>query len=150
MTEAVCQTHLSTIIKAMVSFPTASVVINDWTIFDGAIKDVYVQIVNADDFDSRQDTSAANNRWSIVIILTVKFSDWSSAYNSFKTYRDALITGMLGVNRSGGSSTNATIDRIYNNTKITPLYDHFIAPGDRPMSDPIFLTQEIIAEVEEY
>lgn len=150
MSEATIQAAVQDTIQAIAAFADASVVINDWTILDGSFDGApYVLIETADSVTSRQDTMTPNTRWDVPITLFERFTDWATTYGNLRDRRQALIDEFneIGANRSPGGGA-VTADVIRTDTPIGEWYDPYQDPATNPL--PVFITQRLILEVEEF
>lgn len=152
-TEKQIQEGLQVILRSMEVFDDPCVVINDWRLLDQSNQDApYAIIVTADTFDSRQDTRTATNNYDVPIVIAVRFSEWSTSLNELRDVRQAILDtfNTTGTSRAAGLSEGITIDRIYSASPITPYYDKFLSSEQQAVSDPVFVTQEIILEVRQF
>lgn len=152
MSELTIQNAVKATIQAMSEFADADVVINDWSILDDPNANApYVLIETADDFVSRQMTMTPETTWQIRVTLIERFEDWETTYNNLRTRRQAIIDEFneVGANRSPGGG--AVICRVIRNgSPVLPLFNPNLPPAQRGNSDPIFITQLLIMEVEEF
>ena len=151
MSEATVQAGLQTLILAMDEFNSDDVVINDWDVLDGEMaKSPFVIISNADNFIARKDTASAVTTWEMKVTLYQEFKEnWKDAYNSFRTNRQALIDTMnITDNRSADGISGVTIDEIRAGSPLQIWVD----PGlpDDTQAMPLFISQELIFDVEEF
>lgn len=150
MSEATIQAAVQDTLQAMTAFSSADIVINDWSILDASTFDApYVIIETADSVTSRQDTMTPNTRWQIPVTLFERFTDWAETYNNLRDRRQAIIDEFneIGANRSPGGGA-VTADVIRTDGPVGQWYDPYMNPDDNPL--PVFITQRIILEVEEY
>lgn len=152
MSEATIQSGLQTAIQAMSEFASADVVINDWGILDQSTGNApYVLIENSDDFSSEQDTQEPVTVWSIPITLIEAFTDWETSLNNLRTRRQAIIDKINSSDiRTAGGLEATNIRRIYNDGPITPVEERGMSDIEREYAVPVFLTQRIILEAEEF
>ncbi len=150
MSEATIQAAVKATLQGMTAFSTGDVVINDWRILDGTMNAApYVIIETADSVTSRQDTVTPNTRWQIPVTLFERFTDWEETYNNLRDRRQAIIDEFneVGANRSPGGGA-VTADVIRTDGPIGQWYDPYMNPDDMPL--PVFITQRLILEIEEY
>ncbi len=153
MSEAAIQAGVQTILRAMAEFADADVVINDYRILDqSTLEAPYAIIGTSDDFESRQDTREEVNRWSIPVTLVERFTDWATSLNNLRDRRQAIIdkfNALLG-ERAAGLSGSLTCDVIRGDGPIVPRYPPDLQPGHDQEAMPVFLSQDIILEFEEF
>lgn len=152
-TEYAVQQGLQALIQGLDEFSSVDVAINDWSLLDAPnINAPYVIIQNADDFTARKDTSVTQAQWLIPVELFVNFTDWKETLDRFRTYRQALVTLFGGSTdaRSADGIEGLTIDVIRNRGPITPYYDKYIPADLQPESLPVFLSQALIFECQEF
>ena len=150
MSEATIQTAVQETLQAMDAFGTGDVVINDWGILDGSMNNApYVIIETADAVTSRQDTVTPVTNWQIPVTLFERFTDWAETYNNLRDRRQAIIDTFneIGANRSPGLGA-VTADVIRTDGPVGQWYDPNMDTGDNPL--PVFITQRMILEIEEY
>jgi hypothetical protein len=152
-TETALQSALKTLIQSLDEFDAVDVAINEWTILDGPnINAPYVVIKNADDLTARKDTAATQNQWLIPVELYVNFTDWKETLDRFRNMRQALLTLFGGDNdsRSADSIEGVTIDVIRNRGPIEYLYDRYLPDDLQSEALPIFISQTLIFECQEF
>jgi len=152
MSELSIQNAIKTMLQGMSEFADGDVVINDWSILDDPNANApYALIETADDFVSNQNSFTPETTWHIRLTLVERFEDWETTYNNLRTRRQAVIDEFneVGGNRSpGGGAVVCT--SIRNGSAILPLFNPNIPQPQRANSDPIFISQLILLEVEEY
>ena len=152
MSEKSIQEDIQETIISMTQFGLASVVINDWSILDGPVSTApYVIIENSDTVVSRQDVKTASTRWDIPINLIERFIDWTTSLDDFRDKRQALIDQFNGTAdyRSAGASAT-TADIIRSDGPIDYIYDTYGEPELDPESEPVFISQRLLFEFEEF
>lgn len=150
MSEATIQAAVQDTLQAMAAFAAADIVINDWSILDAStFAAPYVIIETADSVTSRQDTMTPNTRWQIPVTLFERFTNWAETYNNLRDRRQAIIDEFneIGANRSPGGGS-VTADVIRTDGPVGQWYDPYMNQDDNPL--PVFITQRLILEVEEY
>ncbi len=152
MSEQTIQEDIQDTIQAMSQFSSTDVVINDWSILDGEVVAApYIIIENSDQVVSRQDVKTANTRWDIPITLIVQFVDWTASLNEFRNRRQALINQFNGTDdyRSAGTSAT-TANVIRSDGPIDYIYDVYGDPEIVQEAEPVFISQRILFEFEEF
>ncbi len=153
MSEATVQAGLKTLILAMSEFSSGDVVINDWDVLDGEMaKSPFVIISEADNFIARRDTTTPNTKWEVKVTLYQEFKEnWKDAYNSFRTNRQALIDTMnITDNRSADGISGVTIDEIRAGSPLQIWVDPGTPQELQSRVMPLFISQELLFDVEEY
>lgn len=152
MSEKSIQEDMQDTIQSMSPFANSDVVINDWSILDGPVSNApYVIIENSDTIESRQDVKTANTKWNIPIRLIERFVDWTPSLNSFRDNRQALIDQFNGTEdyRSAGASAT-TADVIRSDGPIDHIYEEYGEPEIDPEAVPLFISQRLLFEFEEF
>ena len=149
MSETSIQEKIQGVIQSLPLFADADVVINDWSIFDRPnVNAPYVLIESSDNFESLHEVHTPETLWGIPIILVEAFTDWKETYDNFQERRQQVIdTFAIGGARAGDG---LNIQRIHNDTPISPYYDKMIPAELQSESMPIFIMQRIILESKEY
>ena len=153
MTEATIQAGIQDVIQSMGEFATASVVLNDYSIYDqSSSKAPYVLIQTADDFSSRQDAPTAITTYMIPVTLVEKFTDWPTTLNNLTTRRDALLTkfNAVGTARSADGLEATSINAIRPAGPIAFVYDAYLSESEQAEALPVFVAQTLIFETEEF
>lgn len=147
------QEGLQAIIQALPDFREGTVVVNDWSVLDGSnLKAPFVIIIAADDFESRKDTSVAQNTWSVPVILYERFINWPTSLGRFRDLRQTLLDTFNANDDSRSANGLEAVDVrvIRNEGPISPLYDRNIPDNLKAQSLPQYLTQTFIFETEEF
>ena len=153
MSEKTVMEGLQTLILAMAEFSSGDVVINDWDVLDGEMaQSPFVIISNSDNFIARKDTASAVTKWEIKVTLYQEFKEnWKDAYNSFRTNRQALIDTMnITDNRSADGISGVTIDEIRPGSPLQIWVDPGTPADLQGTVMPLFISQELIFDTEEF
>lgn len=158
MSEKIVQDALLTILKTMVAFADADVVVNDWRILDGSSYAApFIIIETSDEVISRQDSMIAETTYSIKVYLFEKFTTWKETLDRFTISRDAIYTLMNDSstgNRAAGSqdaaSTAINIEEVRTSSGVEPWYQHYVAQEDLANAVPAYLWQLFIFSAKEY
>jgi len=154
VSEETIQEALQAGFQAMSAFADADVVINNWDILDNSVENApYVIIENADGFVSMQDTVIARNDFVIPFTLVVKLGadSWTTALLSFRDTRQAVIDAMnTGTLRTAGGQAGINIRRVRNDGPIGYIYPPYVTPEEAAESTPLFVSQRLVAECEEF
>lgn len=149
MSEQTIQTAIQTTLGALANFQPGAVVINDWRRLDGSLQlSPYAIIETADQFNSRQDSVTPVTQWVIPVTILVRFTDWPESYNALRDLRQAIIDGFntVGDDRSPGAGA-VLASVIRSDGPVGEWYDNY---NGQPGPAPIFITQRLVLEVEEF
>jgi len=150
MSELSIQEKIQSVIQALTLFEDADVVINDWSIFDRpSIEAPYVLIEDSDDFDGFQRVVTPETTWGIPINLVERFTDWKETYDNFRARRQAVLDAFNGTGDARGDP-GLDVQRIRNDSPITPYYDKLVPAELQAEALPIFVMQRIILECQEF
>lgn len=148
MSEYTIQQGIQTFIQSMSEFADADVVINDWSLLDQSTTLApYVIIENSDDFKTMWRTKSAEASWNIPITLLEAFSDWKTTLDNFRTRRQAILDAF---DTSPGAVPGLTVDTIRNDGAIGQVYAAYMTPEQAANALPVFLSQRIILEAQEF
>ncbi len=155
MNETAVQTGLQTIVRGVSGFADARITINDWTVLDEPVSGGPCVIIgNADNPDSRMDSSDSQDTYAVPLILVEPFTgDWKESLDNFRDHREALINIFNVADntaRSVGGIEGTDVRRIYADGPITEYYDKLQDPRTNADALPIFLVQALLIEVEEF
>ena len=146
--EKLLQEGIQTTVRAITStFGYDQVTINDLAMLDEPILNApYFIILNGDDFLGLQDTITVNGTLNIPAMIVVAFDDWETSLNAFRDARQAVINKFneVGTARSAGGYEGVDIRRIRPGGPV----DYITAEQDNPQALPVFITQQLIFEVE--
>lgn len=149
MSEATIQTAIQDTLEALAEFQPGAVVINDWRRLDASLQlSPYAIIETADQFNSRQDSLTPVTQWVIPVTILVRFTDWQASYDALRDLRQAIVDGFnaVGDDRApGGGSVTASVIR--SEGPVGEWYDNY---NGQPGPAPIFITQRLALEVEEF
>jgi hypothetical protein len=153
VSEATIASGIQTILQGMSEFSSADVSINDWGILDGERNQApFAIIVTADDFTATFQTNTGNRSWAIPVLLFEDWVDWDTTLVAFKTTRQAIIDKF---NTSGGNQVSAggleatQITAMRSNSPIEPYFLPYNAANLTGESQPDYLVQEIVFDVDE-
>ena len=152
MSEQTIQEGIQTTIRALTAFASADVVINDWDLLDQSTANApYVIIENSPEPIVTQQTVSGNFAWSIPVSLFERFVDWPTTLNGFRTRRQAIFDAYnaVGTARAAGGIEAVDIHTIRVGGPIEYLYDPYLRDEDIPDALPMFVTQQLIFEVDE-
>jgi len=127
-------------------FDAGTAVINEDTFLDESIYRMpAVNILNSDEFISRQDTTTATGSYSTIVLLYIEFTDWKTSQNQFRDVRQAIIDefNTVGTARSAGGLDGVTINQISSGGPIIG-----ISWNDNDQTLPVYLMQPLVFEVE--
>ncbi len=153
VTEKTIQEAFQTALRALSNFADADVTINDWSVLDGSVDNApYVIIENADDWDSVQQTVTAVDNMRIPFTLVVKLAadTWKTALDNFRDARQAIKDCFQGTGRSAFGYAGVYIPRIRPDGPVGYIYSPDVDPEQQPYATPLFISQRMIAEVEEF
>lgn len=140
-------------IQSLSAFANADVVDNDWTLLDQASENApYVIFEIADDFDAPLVSTASKATWSIPFTLIEVFTDWQTTSQNLRTRRQAIVDHFNSANdgATGGGLDGVMVDRIRSTSPVTPIYEQYLRDDEIPDALPIFLSQRMVFEVEEF
>lgn len=154
MSEVAITNGIIAIIQSLSEFENADVSDNDWGLLDQErINAPYVIMDIADDIDSTQVTMIANTVWGIKAHLVEPFTTDAETRPNLRARRQAIFDAFNeegSTARSAGGISGVNIRRIYTASDVDPYYDIYIADEEVPESEPEFLMQTIVFEVEEF
>lgn len=153
MSEATLAAALVAELQAVSVFSADDVTDNDWSVLDSSVLEAPFAIVEvADTFVSRRDVTTAETSYEIGVRIFERFIDWDTTAVALRATRDAILTYFNAVGDSRAFSQTGAIDvtEIRSGSPIEPYYDRYQDADEEQESLPIFLSQLIIFEVQEY
>lgn len=151
MSEATIQADLQReLLKLTSLFSTGDVVIGDWRVLDGSSDNAPYAIIEVSDSFSFAGAQAEwSGVYSIPFTLIVKFTDWDLSMLAMRDARQTVIDALKSTTFYNSASTALAwgLRSIASSTSINPVYDRY--DENDAESIPIFLSQQIILEVEE-
>lgn len=151
MSEATLQADLQReLLRLSALFSTGDVVVSDWGILDGSSQAAPFVIIGVTDTFG---LSGIGEQWSIIrqipMALIVRFVDWDTSLLAFRDARQAVLDALVDVDRYNAASAGLAwgLRGITAGGTIDPVYDRY---NESPAESlPVYLSQEIILEVEE-
>jgi len=151
MRETQVQSEVQAIFQAMDEFDDADVVISDWSILDReSVGAPYLNIENAVNIDSREDTAAEQCTYDLPVTVFERFTTWTETHNRLRITREAVINEMTGVRRSANGLEGFTINRIRTDGPILEVMDKGLSREEAAVADPAFLAQRLLLACEEF
>jgi len=151
MSELAIIQNLQDVIQALAEFDEADVVINDYGVLDQSLSLApYVIFETSDDFDISNVGPSMLGVWSIPAVLVVKFDGWDNAQNDLLSMRQKIIDAMGGGSAASASTDGLLVRRIYSGSPLQPLYASTMSEEQARAAGPVYLTQRIIFECEEF
>lgn len=150
--EKLIQEGLQVALQTLDEFADIDIVINDWSILDASTTNApYIIIVNADEFESRQDVPTPETTWSIGLLLVVPFIDWKTSYDAIRDMRQIIIDKINSSTvRSAGGLEAVNIVEVHSGSPIVPIDNPYLLWEDIENALPDFVGQLVLLECEEY
>ena len=143
------QSGLATLFRALSTYETADVTINDWSVLDG-YGAPFIIIETADEFESRADSQTPVTDWSIIVWLIVSFSDWDTSLNAFRDNRQEIIDTLNdGSAGSAGGLAGVYVSRIRGSEK-QYIYQRYGDSDIDPEALPQYVSQRMVVDVQEF
>ena len=150
MDEKTAQESLQTWLQGLSEFANADVVINDFSIFDGARdKGPFAIISNSDRWRSRQVGSVAEDTWPIPVFLLVPFTKDQETLNTFRDTRQVIINE---INDNTGNRTpvpGADISEVFPGTDVMEWFEEGTKPEEFG-TFPLYIFQVMLFQVETF
>jgi len=153
VTEQTLQEAFRDAFRALNRFEDLDVTINDWSVLDIAtVNAPYIIIENSDDWESLQQTTTTTNNYRLPFTLFVKLAadNWKTALDNFRDVRQAVIDACADTGRSAFGNAGVQVTRLRPEGPMGYVYPNDIDPEQVPYATPLFLSQRIIAEVNEF
>ena len=143
---------LITVFAEMEYFGDGDITKNDFSILDGPTSRApYLIVKTPDHFRSTQQTLTPETVYDVILILFVRFTDWTESFNEFSKVRDAMIdkVNSLAGERSARQTVAITLDEFTEVTPILPYYDPLADNSDETVM-PLYLFQQMTLGAKEY
>lgn len=147
MTEKTVAEAVQDVLQAIATFEDADVTINDWSVLDQPTTNApYAIVETADDFGVTYISSEEVYRWSIPVTIIEQFQDWDTSLTAFRDTRQ-LVIDALGV---GGGVVGLAVRAIRSSGPVGYIYPAYTQVEFTADAIPIFVTQRIIVDCEEF
>jgi hypothetical protein len=148
MTEKTIQEALQTVILASSSFSTGDVTINDWGVLDGPTASApFVVIETADEFESLFRVDSDENTYQVILNVIVRFVDWDTSKTAFRDTREVV---RAALSSPANATAGLAVRGVRSGGPISPIYETYADSEIQADALPVFLSQQIIAECQEF